>query len=88
MPNQPAPENRRIRYLESLIQSGKTQNVANPRDLLPQEVAKYKRELAALKLQRDQGVENRRHTTAEADRVIGAMEAVAASHADELRSSA
>ena len=88
MPNQPAPENSRIKYLEKLIRTGRAATVNNPRDLLPQEVAKYKRELAALKLQRDQGVESRRHATAEADRVIGAMEAVAASHADELRSSA
>ena len=55
MPNQPAPENRRIRYLEKLIQSGRTTTANNPRDLLPQEVAKYQKELAALKLQRDQG---------------------------------
>ena len=49
MPNQPAPENRRIRYLEKLIQSGRTTTANNPRDLLPQEVARFQKELDSLK---------------------------------------
>ncbi|CAE7334098.1 unnamed protein product, partial [Symbiodinium sp. CCMP2592] len=86
MPNQPAPENRRIRYLEKLIESGRTQTLDNPRDLLPQ---KFKKELAEKQLQRDQGIANRRHTTAESNRVIsslgGIVEAASATNAEEIR---
>ena len=73
MPSQHAPETKRIQYLTRMIHSGRTQS-AKPRDLTPQEIAKCKKELQILKLRREQGIETRRHVSAEADRVIASTE--------------
>ena len=72
MPGQPTPENRRIRYLTKLVNTGR--NLRSGEQLSQAVIAKLKKELADLELQRDQGIQTRRHVSVEADRVIASTE--------------
>ena len=85
MPSQHAPEKSLLQTLRKKVATGRMTAMKGRvgRELTEEEMRDCQEQLAALELKRKQGIQNRRHTSAEADRVIGA----AASHGAELRQS-
>ena len=89
MPGQHAPERGRIQALRKNISTGRMPAAPGRvgRELSKEELQDCRERLAVLEEEREQGIEQRRHATAEADRVIQSVEAVATTNADEVRRS-
>ena len=82
MVGQKAPQTNRINYLAKLVD---TERTSTGRPLLPQELAKYRRELDQLRQVRSEGIQTRRHIDAGNERVIQAVQATGAVLSHESR---
>ena len=79
---QKAPQTNRINYLAKLVD---TERTSTGRPLLPQELARYRRELDQLRQVRPEGIQTRRHIDAGNERVIQAVQATGAVLSHESR---
>ena len=72
---QKALQPNRINYLAKLVD---TERTSTGRPLLPQELARYRRELDQLRQVRSEGIQTRRHIDAGNESVIQAVQATGA----------
>ncbi|CAE7557702.1 unnamed protein product, partial [Symbiodinium sp. CCMP2456] len=89
MPGQHAPEKSGIQTLRKKVATGRMTAMKGRvgRELTAEEMRDCQQQLVELESKREEGILSRRHASAEANRVIHAVESVAASHGAELRQS-